>query len=564
MPRVPAKQAAPATQVIPAKHVIPARHVVNDAGNLLARIMDTPHLAHIVPRLHAEVLHRLILRCGLEDCGEIVALATPEQLTGVFDRDLWRGSQPGADEQFDADRFGVWLEVLAESGADEAARKVAAMDVDLVIAALAQHMLVVDPASASNGEDDLPVSILDDRFVRELGGYRVAPTRLDSWDAIDAVLLALDADHAEFFHRVMRGCRRLSNSAPEIDGLDDLMADREQGMFDLALERERRREQQGFATPAQARAFLQMSRQIDLDHDTAPSGNPIATAYFREMDTPDTGRSSRSDEQLSSNVPLAPDDSDSAFTASATDIIDVLVEAGVLPQPTRALLEGATDRTSRFALMRTHMQHVGERHDSVHSTRHQELAYLANTLLAGCAVQGRSLTVQEASEAAVAVCNLGLENWPSKWRTGNALPGHFLVEHDLVRVFQVGWRVLYTDVCMYAAERVVDVVARLRIDDNHLQSDLDRLRVEMDAVIRGGAPWRAHPHLDVVAILDSPTWAALFGLTNECPVMHAAIDSSRMRKTLSINPSSFDFISENSQIASIHEFLSSLRRRLRG
>jgi hypothetical protein len=32
-------------------------------------------------------------------------------------------------------------------------------------------------------------------------------------------------------------------------------------MFDLAFNRERRREQQGYVTPAEARAFLQMSRQ---------------------------------------------------------------------------------------------------------------------------------------------------------------------------------------------------------------------------------------------------------------------------------------------------------------
>src|SRR5215813_12198339 len=70
-------------------------------------------------------------RCGLEDCGELVALATPEQLTRVFDLDLWRAEKPGRDEQFDADRFGVWLEVLMESGAS-LAQKLATMDADLV------------------------------------------------------------------------------------------------------------------------------------------------------------------------------------------------------------------------------------------------------------------------------------------------------------------------------------------------------------------------------------------------------------------------------------------------
>jgi hypothetical protein len=93
------------------------------------------------------MLHRLIQRCGLEDCGDLIALATPEQLTGVFNLDMWRSDQPGLEEQFDADRFGVWLEVLVEAGAAVAAQKLAEIDIDLVIAALAQHLRVFDRAA---------------------------------------------------------------------------------------------------------------------------------------------------------------------------------------------------------------------------------------------------------------------------------------------------------------------------------------------------------------------------------------------------------------------------------
>jgi hypothetical protein len=544
---------------------VPATRDARDAGNLLARILDTPHLAHVVPRLPPEMLHRLIQRCGLEDCGDLIALATPEQLTGVFDLDLWHSDEPGLEEQFDADRFGLWLEVLVESGADIAARKVSEMDADLVVAALAQHMLVVDPASvptsASTGEDDAPMGMLDDRFVREVGGYTIAPTRLDSWDAIADLLVALASAHREYFHRVMRGCRRLSNSAPEIDGLDDLMTDHEQVMFDLALQRERRREQHGFVTPAQARAFLQMSRQIDVNQDTAPAGNPIATAYFRGMDDPIVGTASHSRGELASaDVPLTPHDSESALAA----VVDVLLEAGVLPEPPRALLEASTDRGSRLALIRTHMQLVSDHHGTVALQRNHELAYLANTILAACAIQGRPLTPHEASEAAVAVCNLGLENWPLKkgWRAGTVIPDDFLVDHNLVDIFQVGWVVLHQEVCLYSAEHLVGVLTHLRCDDHHLRAELGKLRVEMVAQWRKGTPWRAHAPLDVIAILDSPTWAALLGLTSECPVMHAAIDASRNARTLTVSASSFDFISENRQIASIHEFMSSLAGRL--
>jgi hypothetical protein len=98
------------------KRDIPTRRAAPDGRRLLEPLLDTPHLAHVVPRLPPEVLQRVIQNCGLEECGELVTLATAEQLVGVFDLDMWRVAQPRRDEQFDADRFGLWLEVLMESG----------------------------------------------------------------------------------------------------------------------------------------------------------------------------------------------------------------------------------------------------------------------------------------------------------------------------------------------------------------------------------------------------------------------------------------------------------------
>ena len=95
----------------------------------------------------------------------------------------------------------------------------------------------------------------------EVGGYLVRARRADAWDAIVALLVTLDIEHNDYFHAVMQGCRPLSNSRPEIDGLDDLLMAPEQHLRDVAIERERRRSRHGYATPADARAFLQMARQ---------------------------------------------------------------------------------------------------------------------------------------------------------------------------------------------------------------------------------------------------------------------------------------------------------------
>jgi hypothetical protein len=221
------------------------------------------------------------------------------------------------------------------------------------------------------------------------------------------------------------------------------------------------------------------------------------------------------------------------------------------------------------------MQLAGDRDHVAYSMRSQELAYLANTIMAGCSIQARPFTAQEASDAAVAVCNLGLENWPQRWlpakaRRGScivdartALPDDFLVGHDLVSVFQVGWTVLHDDVSMYAAERLIRVLTRLRYDDREIQAGLDELRTEMTRHWQAGAPWRARDLLDVILILDMPAWATLLCLIDECPVMHAGIGASRGSPTRAVSASAFEFISENSQIATVREFMQSLPETLR-
>jgi hypothetical protein len=64
-------------------------------------------------------------------------------------------------------------------------------------------------------------------------------------------------------------------------------------------------------------------------------------------------------------------------------------------------------------------------------------------------------------------------------------------------------------------------------------------------------------------ILDMPAWATLVGLIDECPVMHAGIGASRDSSTRAVSASAFEFISENSQIASVRAFMQSLPETLR-
>jgi hypothetical protein len=346
----------------------------------------------------------------------------------------------------------------------------------------------------------------------------------------------------------------LSNSGFELDGLHDLFADRDQVMFDLALHREGRRQKQGYLPPAQARAFLQMSRKLQLESDAMPPPNQIATAYFKGL-----GETKAGDPTSLDPLPAGSDTPSGPAAEAFSAVVDVLVEAGILTPP-RALLSGSKLRETRLGLIQSLMQFLLDRDPASYSRRNEELTYLANSLMAGCSCQARPFTAQQASDAAIAVCNLGLENWPLHWLTAQAtvLPDDFLVCHDLVTVFQIGWTILHDKVVLYAAKQLIESLTALRCDDREIQRGLDALRIKMTRHWKTGEPWRARSALEVIAILDMPAWASLLGLIDECPVIHAGMGAAQGLSKHSISPSAFDFISENRQIASVRDFMQSL------
>jgi hypothetical protein len=518
-----------------------------DRRSLLERVLDTPGIAQIVPELRPEMLHRVIQTIGLEDCADLVALATPQQLMGVFDLDLWRGD-PGFDERLDAGRFGMWLEVLMEAGPQIAAQKLAGLDVDLVVAGLAQHIAVFDrsavgPFTTTDGMEITPRREHKSNVSWEVGGYLLEGKQTDWWDTIVDLLMFLHEEHHDFFNRVMRGCRTLSNSAPEIDGLHDLLTDREQDLFDLALGREQRRGKKGYVPPAEAQAFLQMSRQFRMAGDALPSPNPIARACFQAIEPPPL-------DAPAANEPDTRLDRVAAF-------VDMLVGAGVVPDQPRALLNASPDDVDNRTVLETQLQQLYELDSAAYATRTEEFAFLANTLIAGCSLQGRPFTPREASDAATAICNLGLENWPG-------LSSQFLSNHDLVSAFQMGWSVLYREVCIHTAESLLKTLAGLRCRDREIQAEINRLRIELAKHLRDGRPWHAREALDTLLSLDMPTWAALLGLIAECPVMHAAVGASLETQTHAISPSAFAFIGHKTQVMEIDKFLRILPARLTG
>src|SRR3954470_7055814 len=110
---------------------------------LLARVLETPELGAQLQSLPGPVLGKLIDYVGLEDAGELVALATTDQLAQIFDEDLWRSSRAGEDPRFDAERFLLWLEIMLEAGERVVAERLAELPQELVTLAFHRHLLVI-------------------------------------------------------------------------------------------------------------------------------------------------------------------------------------------------------------------------------------------------------------------------------------------------------------------------------------------------------------------------------------------------------------------------------------
>ena len=471
---------------------------------------------------------------GLEDCVDVVAQATPAQLSHIFDLDLWRPSRPGLDEQFDIDRFGLWIEVLVDAGVEIAAAKLAGMPLEQLVAGFALYTRVFDLGSVisfetTSGETWDYSTPVKGRSGIEIGGYHVVARREDAWDAIAAVLVALETDYPDRFHDLMAAVRSRSHARREEDGFHALFEDREQMIFDVAAERERRRQERGFASPADARAFLEMSRSVIPD---SIQPNPIARAYQR-------------------SIAIATDHPDEPAVVSREEVeaVELLAEAGVVTVTAPRALLGSDEPNGRSRLERD-LRIVFDQDPVAYGDRNFELAYLANVLLSGCSIQARPFTTKEATDGVAAICNFGLERMSP--------PGDFLLSHDLIGVFQVGWAALHHEVCVSSARLLIDVLSGVRLADQDLLSRLNLLRVRLLREVQAGTPWRAAGALDVMTSVDLPAWAALVGLIAECPVIHAGLVASIDRRIRSVDPGAFEFIATSHQLELIRKFMASL------
>jgi hypothetical protein len=392
-----------------------SRQRVPAAAQLLMRILERPALVAAVRELPGAVLGKLIARVGLEDAGELVALATTAQLERVFDDDLWRADRAGGDETFRPERFALWLRIMLEAGEEALVQRLCELPQDLVALAVHSLVLVVDldvleeQLSPGDEEAEALAQALDNSAFEEWEEFRVLARDSDAWDDVWSALLALDRDHHDRLREILEKCCEMTlEYISGRGGLFQVLTADEMLESDVAAARDDRRSAEGFISPADARAFLELARR----GDGGDGRDAITRAYFRGLrgpsaPPPGAGRRAPARDR---DPQLAP-----ASAADARDLEALLLAAKVITPPARPLealaaMSGSTpDPTHLVAPLFEHaMKDLRERDPERFSARVQEVGYLVNVWIAGGAHDGRRPRPTDAMEVVLKTCEAGL------------------------------------------------------------------------------------------------------------------------------------------------------------
>ncbi|HYD40045.1 MAG TPA: DUF6178 family protein [Anaeromyxobacter sp.] len=371
-------------------------HGLTRTSSLLNSLVELPDLARTIQALPATTFAALVRKVGVEDAGALVALATTEQLVQAFDGELFVSDRAGERESLDVGRFVVWLEALLEAGDEVAAARVAELDEDLVAHALGGVLLVLDEDTLRDrleeSDEDAARQVdkaLESALTEDIDGYVLVAKQHDGWDAALTLVLALDRNHRALLVRLLDRLARVGNAC--LDDLEELSTALSQGESlaeDAEAAREERRSKQGYVEARAARAFLSLARKPPADEERPTDRDPLTRAYFRELE----------------RARPAPDPAaHAAVQALPPAVLRELEELGA--GGGTPALSGPSTRTTAMGAFAEALRDLGAEVPTLFGERMEELAYLANVLVAGHDRDGARLGPKEAADAAIAtVC----------------------------------------------------------------------------------------------------------------------------------------------------------------
>ena len=385
-----------------------SRSNVSPSTKLLLRILERPGLVAAVRELPGAVLGKLIDRIGLEDAGELVALATTAQLERVFDDDLWRADRAGGDETFRPERFALWLRVMLEAGEELLVQRLCELPQDLRGAggpsagAGAGHGRARGAVEPGDEEAEALERALETSVVEEWEEFRLIARDPDVWDDVWNALVSLDRDHHDRLRAILEQCCAMSTEyISGQGGLFQVLTADEMLDSDVAAARDDRRVAEGFISPADARAFLELARR-GRRRRCARSDHPrVFSRAGNRRSKHDRGSAEwRARRRTRRRLATRPTwGAGGAAAGGGGDRAAAGAAAGGAAGPTDEAADSKRAQAHLVApLFEQAMSDLRQRDPERFSARVRELGYLVNVWIAGGAHEGRRPRPVEALE----------------------------------------------------------------------------------------------------------------------------------------------------------------------
>jgi len=413
---------------------------------LLTAIIEEPNFVQLIQEVSPAILSKLINHIGLEDAGEILELATTEQLRQIFDEDLWKTDQSSSEETFDADRFALWLTIMLEISPEFAITRIMEMDEDLVTLGLTAHIRVLTFNTVAlylgDVEDVKEADMIKKAMVNGqslvLGEFLVLSTGTKFWHAITMLLAELDYNHHHFLVTLFSRIVSIAEDCIEDSGdLYPVLSGAETLAVDAGAERDERREQQGFVPRVSALQFLQLAVITPIQEIKDPtSQDPITRMHFRTYKAEtDTFPHSAHSDGTSSTI---------GEREKKLQCFQKWLQAeGVLPYPERHQLSSQKQTRRKDSLFVRAIRALFIENREIYDQCRVELQYLANVLIAvndGAKSKSRPIG---AVQKVITVCSEGIEASLSKENVEDDCQikqaEKLIVSLGAIRLFQIGW-----------------------------------------------------------------------------------------------------------------------------
>jgi uncharacterized protein DUF6178 len=106
------------------------------ARQKLDLILSAPEAERLVQSFAPETLFYTLKEIGSADCGDLLSMAAPEQLKGLFDLDCWN------KDRVNHQRMREWIEAMSEAGRRRAAEALMELDIELVTLLMRRYLKV--------------------------------------------------------------------------------------------------------------------------------------------------------------------------------------------------------------------------------------------------------------------------------------------------------------------------------------------------------------------------------------------------------------------------------------